>query len=61
MTIQEINDVIPYIGKLDPEIMDIEDQMQYVLALNGLAERLKPLIIKYLSEEQDVGSFLFKL
>ena len=61
MTISEAMDTINAISKIDMSCVDLKDQMEYMSALNGFAEKIKPIVIKYLDKVPPNANFLMKL
>lgn len=61
MSIEEVNDIITAVSKLDIEKMDVQDQLLYLYAGLQYAETVKPLVIKYLDKLPEKTNFLLKL
>lgn len=61
MRIEEINEVIGALAKLDFASMDITDQMAYILADNQFAEKMKLIVAKYSDKLPKKTTFLFKM
>lgn len=61
MSIEEVNDIIIAISKLDIEKMDVQDQLLYLHAGLQYAETVKPLVIKHADKLPEKTNFLLKL
>lgn len=61
MTIEEIQAVLDAIGKIDIVAMDWIDQLAYMAAVGELAEKIRPLVVKYANELPRNETFLLKL
>lgn len=61
MQIEELNDIMQAVSKLDIARMEVKDQLLYLSAGLQFAETVKPLVIKYANELPENNKFLFKL
>lgn len=61
MTTQEVFDIGTAASKLNIGTMEVRDQIAYLKAATEFAEKLKPLVIKYLSDTMTESTFLFKM
>lgn len=61
MTVRETQEVMEAIGKIDIAAMDWQDQLIYMAAMSEMAERVKPLVVKYANRLPESSTFLLKL
>lgn len=61
MTPIEIQEIIKATSKIDPATMDWQDQLTYITIMGEMAERLKPLAVKYANRLPENSIFLLKL
>lgn len=61
MQIEELNDIMQAISKLDIAQMEVQDQLLYMTAGLKFAEMVKPLVVKYADKLPQDCKFLMKL
>lgn len=61
MTLYEMQSVIESASSLDMRYMETADQLIYISAISELAEKVKPLVVKYSNELPQESKFLFRM
>ncbi len=61
MTMFETQSIINSATQLEISRMEISDQMMYLSAISEMAEKIKPLVVKYSSELPSESKFLFRM
>lgn len=61
MTMNEAQEVMEAFSKIDVASMDWKDRLVHMAAISEMAERLKPLVVKYANQLPGNSTFLLKL